>query len=43
VTLDLSTAAIDTGFDLSKVVQMQVWISATSVNSRFSVTNLTYR
>ncbi len=43
VTLDLRTAAIDDGFDLSKVVQMQVWINATLPNSRFSVTNLTYR
>lgn len=40
VTLDLRTAAIDQGFDLSRVVEMRIWISATSVNSRFSVTNL---
>lgn len=40
VTLNLSTAAIDPGFDLSRVVEMRIWISATSVNSRFSVTNL---
>jgi hypothetical protein len=43
VTLDLRTAAIDEGFDLSKVVEMRVWISATSANSSFSVKNLTYR
>jgi hypothetical protein len=43
VTLDLRTAAIDEGFDLSNVVEIRVGISAASANSSFSVNNLTYR
>ncbi len=40
VTLDLSTAAIDDGFDLSAVREMRIWISAASANSSVSVSNL---
>ena len=40
VTLDLCKADIDVYFDLTKVVEMRVGISATSSNSCFSVTNL---
>ena len=40
VTLDLCKADIDVDFDLTKVEEMRVWISATSPDSRFSVTNL---
>ena len=40
VTLDLCKADIDVDFDLTKVVEMRVGISATSSNSCFSVTNL---
>lgn len=40
VTLDLSMAAIDAGFDLSAVREMRIWISAASANSSVSVSNL---
>ena len=42
VTLDLSTAAIDGGFDLSAVREMRIWISAASANSSVAVSNLRY-
>ena len=42
VTLDLSTAAIDSGFDLSAVREMRIWISAASNNSSVEVSNLRY-
>lgn len=42
VTLDLSTAAIDSGFDLSAVREMRIWISAASNNSSVAVSNLRY-
>jgi hypothetical protein len=41
-TLDFSTANIDAGFDISKVVRSEIWITAASANSSFSVTNYTY-
>jgi hypothetical protein len=41
-TLDFSTANIDAGFDISKVVRSEIWITAASANSGFSVTNYTY-
>lgn len=40
VTLNLSTADIDLGFDPSKVVRMQIWITAASANSSIGVSNL---
>ena len=40
VTFDLSTAAIDPGFDLSAVREMRIGISAASANSSVSVSNL---
>lgn len=40
VTLDLSTAAIDDGFDLSKIVSMDISIAAASANSTIVVKNL---
>lgn len=39
VTLDLSTAAIDEGFDLSKIVSMDISIAAASANSTIVVKN----
>jgi hypothetical protein len=42
VTLDLSTAAIDPGFDLSAIVSMEIWILAASANSTISASNLRY-
>jgi hypothetical protein len=41
-TLNFSTANIDPGFDISKVVRSEIWITAASANSGFSVTNYTY-
>jgi hypothetical protein len=41
-TLNFSTANIDPGFDISKVVRSEIWITAASANSRFTVTNYTY-
>lgn len=42
VTLDYSTAAIDTGFNLSTVKSMDIWIKAATAQSSFSVSNIRY-
>jgi len=42
VTLDFSTAAIDSGFNLSAIREMRIGMTAASANSSVSVSNLRY-